>query len=172
MASSTLVAVGGKGSNPKTTLYVGGLEESVTEATLHAAFIPFGDLKDVNLPMDHATSKHRGFGFVEFEDKEDAAAAVDNMHNSELFGRVLRVNYAQPVKIKGGDKGWSHQPVWADADKYIDELAAEQELEAADREQRKRTAAAAVEAAQGGGGGGGDDPMAALEAAAAAGGGS
>mmetsp|Transcript_22788 Transcript_22788/g.49934 ORF Transcript_22788/g.49934 Transcript_22788/m.49934 type:complete len:151 (-) Transcript_22788:577-1029(-) len=126
---TTLVAVGGKGSNPKTTLYVGGLEENVNDSTLHAAFIPFGDIKDVNIPLDHASGKHRGFGFVEYEDKEDAAAAIDNMHNAELFGRVLKVNYAQPMKIKGGDKGWSHQPVWADADKYIEELEAEQELE-------------------------------------------
>jgi len=64
------VAVGGKGANPKTTLYVGGLEESVNEAILHSAFIPFGDIKDVNIPMDHATGKHRGFGFVEFDSKE------------------------------------------------------------------------------------------------------
>jgi peptidyl-prolyl isomerase E (cyclophilin E) len=47
-----------------------------------------------------------GFGFLEFEEKDDAAAAIDNMHNSEIYGRVLRVNYAQPMKIKGGDKGW------------------------------------------------------------------
>ncbi len=43
--STTLVATGGKGSNPKTTLYVGGLDESVNESILHAAFIPFGDIK-------------------------------------------------------------------------------------------------------------------------------
>ena len=55
--------------------------------------------------------KHRGFGFVEYEDKADATDAIDNMHNAELYGRVLRCNYAQPMKIKGGDKGWSHQPV-------------------------------------------------------------
>ncbi len=30
------------------------------------------------------------FGFVEYEEKEDAAAAIENMHNSELFGRVLK----------------------------------------------------------------------------------
>ena len=27
------------------------------------------------------------FGFVEYEEKDDAAAAIDNMHNAELFGR-------------------------------------------------------------------------------------
>lgn len=62
--------------------------------------------------MDHATGKHRGFGFVEYEEREDSAAAIDNMHNAELFGRMLKCNYAQPMKIKGGDKGWAHQPVW------------------------------------------------------------
>lgn len=84
---TTVVAVQGKGSNPKTVLYVGGLEESVTELSLKSAFIPFGPVKEVNIPLDHETGKHRGFGFVEFEDREDAADAIDNMHNGELFGR-------------------------------------------------------------------------------------
>ena len=61
-----------------------GLEESINDAMLHSAFIPFGDIKDVNIPLDNTTGKHRGFAFVEFEDKDDAAAATDNMHNSEL----------------------------------------------------------------------------------------
>lgn len=58
---STLVTIEGKGTNPKTTLYVGGLEESVNDASLHAAFIPFGDIKDVNIPLDHASGKNRGW---------------------------------------------------------------------------------------------------------------
>ena len=52
---STLVSVQGKGSNPKNVLYVGGLEESINEATLHSAFIAFGDIKDVNIPLDNTT---------------------------------------------------------------------------------------------------------------------
>lgn len=64
------VVVGGKGTNKKTTLYVGGLEENVNEAILHSAFIPFGDIKDVNIPLDNTTGKHRGFGFVEYENAE------------------------------------------------------------------------------------------------------
>ena len=81
---STTAIVGGKGSNPKNVVYVGGLEETVNEASVHSAFIPFGEIKDVNIPLDNTTGKHRGFAFVEFEEKEDAADAIDNMHNSEL----------------------------------------------------------------------------------------
>lgn len=40
-----------QGSNPKTTLYVGGLDETVNEAVLHSAFIPFGEIKEVNIPI-------------------------------------------------------------------------------------------------------------------------
>ena len=44
------------------------------------------------------------------------------MHNAELFGKVIRCNYAQPRAIKGGQQGWSAQPVWADADKYKEDV--------------------------------------------------
>jgi peptidyl-prolyl isomerase E (cyclophilin E) len=61
-----------------------------------------------------------------------SAAEVDRgQHSAQLMAcRVLRVNYAQPMKIKGGDKGFSHLPVWADADQYLEERLAEAELEA------------------------------------------
>jgi len=42
----------------------GGLAEEVTEKHIHSAFIPFGDIVDVNLPLDYETEKHRGFAFV------------------------------------------------------------------------------------------------------------
>ena len=55
ICNTAQLAAGGKGTNPKTTLYVGGLEENVNEAILNSAFIPFGEIKDVNIPLDHAT---------------------------------------------------------------------------------------------------------------------
>lgn len=82
----------------------------MNETILHAAFIPFGDIKDVKTPLDQATQKHRSFGFVTFLEREDAAAAMDNMDGAELYGRVLTVNYALPEKIKGGEQGWAAQP--------------------------------------------------------------
>jgi len=60
-------------------VFLGGLAEEVDEKTLHAAFIPFGDIVDVQMPIDYETQKHRGFSFIEFESAEDAAAAIDNM---------------------------------------------------------------------------------------------
>lgn len=47
--------------NRKTVLYVGGLEENVTETTLAAAFVPFGELTQVVLPKDATTSSVQRF---------------------------------------------------------------------------------------------------------------
>jgi peptidyl-prolyl isomerase E (cyclophilin E) len=41
----------------KKTLYVGGLEENVTEEVLYAAFIPFGDIKEVQIPKDFSVNR-------------------------------------------------------------------------------------------------------------------
>lgn len=55
------------------------MAEEVDEKVLHAAFIPFGEIVDVQIPLDYESEKHRGFAFIEFEAAEDAAAAIDNM---------------------------------------------------------------------------------------------
>ena len=46
------------------------------------------------------------FGFVEFEEPLDAAEAMDNLDEGELFGRVLRIKLAKPNAI-------AQQSVWA-----------------------------------------------------------
>ncbi|XP_071531192.1 peptidyl-prolyl cis-trans isomerase E isoform X1 [Panulirus ornatus] len=102
----------------KRILYVGGLADEVTEDVLRNAFIPFGDLVDIQIPLDYETEKHRGFAFIEFELPEDAVAAIDNMNESELFGRTIRVNLAKPQKAKEG----SSRAVWAD-DEWLKKYA-------------------------------------------------
>lgn len=39
----------------KRALYVGGLDKQATEQVLYAAFVPFGPLKSVQVPMDYST---------------------------------------------------------------------------------------------------------------------
>lgn len=108
----------------KKTIYVGGLAEEVDEGVIRAAFIPFGDISEVQVPIDYQTEKHRGFAFVEFELPEDAKAAIDNMDNSELYGRTLRVNLAKAMRMREN----SSKPVWADDD-WLSSFAGKQALE-------------------------------------------
>ncbi|CAG9537795.1 unnamed protein product [Cercopithifilaria johnstoni] len=96
--------------NKKRTLYVGGFGEEVNEKVLQAGFVPFGEIVSVSVPLDYETGKHRGFGFVEYELADDAAAAIDNMNDSELFGRTIRCHFARPPKANER----SQRPVWAD----------------------------------------------------------
>lgn len=102
----------------KKSIYVGGLAEEVTEEVLRNAFTMFGDLVDLQLPLDYETGKHRGFAFIEFELTEDAADAIDNMNDSELFGRTIRVNISRPQK--GTQR--SSRAVWAD-DAWLEKYA-------------------------------------------------
>ncbi|RUS33323.1 peptidyl-prolyl cis-trans isomerase E [Jimgerdemannia flammicorona] len=93
----------------KTTIYVGGIDQQVNEEILHAAFVPFGDVISVQLPPDPAShNQHRGFGFIEFETAEDTSAAIDNMDQSELYGKVIKVNLARPTRISSN----SNRAAW------------------------------------------------------------
>ncbi|KAJ3146869.1 hypothetical protein HDU86_008365 [Geranomyces michiganensis] len=97
--------------NNKTTVYAGGLDDQVTEPILHAAFLPFGDILEVQIPPDPSSrAPHRGFGFIEFEFPEDAEAAIENMDCAELYGKVLKVNLARPMKAQS----FATKAVWND----------------------------------------------------------
>ncbi|KAJ3274759.1 hypothetical protein HDU76_010688, partial [Blyttiomyces sp. JEL0837] len=88
-----------------------GLDEQITLEVLHAAFVPFGDLIDIQLPSDAGShNQHRGFAFIEFESAADAKEAVDNMNLSELCGRVIKVNMARASKLREA----SMKAVWSD----------------------------------------------------------
>ncbi|KAJ4336369.1 hypothetical protein N0V95_008632 [Ascochyta clinopodiicola] len=88
-------------SRLKATVFVGGLDQAVTQQTLFHAFLPFGDIVEVNLPkpdLPNSNDTHRGFGYVEFEAATDATDAIDNMDRSELYGQVIKVAAAKPQK--------------------------------------------------------------------------
>ena len=78
------------------------------------AFLPFGEIVDVTLPkpdLPSSKERHRGFGYIEFEAAGDAKEAIDNMDQSEFFGRVLKVAAAKPQKDSNEGLG-SKTAVW------------------------------------------------------------
>ncbi|KIV83303.1 hypothetical protein PV11_05338 [Exophiala sideris] len=128
-------------NRPNSTVYVGGLETNlVTAATLSEAFIPFGEITDITLPKPEAPSStdlHRGFGYVDFEDAVDAKEAIDNMDQSELYGRVIKVALAKPDRKETGEVGLgSTTAIWEQEDYLARYAAAANEDKAAVEQSR------------------------------------
>lgn len=98
----------------KATVYIGGLDNVVNEKILKDAFLPFGEIVEVSIPksdLPSSTDPHRGFGYVEFEIPGDSKEAIENMDQSELFGRVIKVSAAKPQKESNEGLG-SKTAVW------------------------------------------------------------
>lgn len=103
-------------STQKSTIYIGGLDQAVTADLLHATFIPFGNILDIRIQYETGHRPgHRGFAYLEYEDPDDALAAIDNMHLGELHGNVLKVNLARVVPVQEGSTA---KAVW-ETDKFM-----------------------------------------------------
>ncbi len=77
-------------------IYVGQLDYSVTEDDLKDAFSEFGDVSSVKIITDRSSGQSRGFGFVEMPDDSEADNAMNALNGSQLKGREIKVNQANP----------------------------------------------------------------------------
>ncbi|MCL4306320.1 RNA-binding protein [bacterium] len=77
-----------------TRLYVGNLPFSATEDELREVFGAHGTVEAVELMMDRATGRPRGFAFVQM-DADGAKAAIEKLDGQQMGGRTLNVNEAR-----------------------------------------------------------------------------
>ncbi|CCH61913.1 hypothetical protein TBLA_0F03780 [Henningerozyma blattae CBS 6284] len=77
-----------------TNVYVKNLDLEATEEDFENLFKPYGTITSVALEKD-AEGKSRGFGFVDFENHEDAVKAVEALNDTEYKGQTLYVGRAQ-----------------------------------------------------------------------------
>ncbi len=76
-------------------LFVGGLSWGINWQELKDAFAEHGEVVFARVITDRETGKSRGFGFVEFENIEDAVKAKEAMDGVEIDGRAVKVDFAQ-----------------------------------------------------------------------------
>jgi cold-inducible RNA-binding protein len=88
-----------------TKLYVGNLPFDTTENDLQDMFGAFGPVTGVNLIVDRATGRSRGFAFVDMATPEAAQAAVAGLAGKDMKGRPLTVNEARPREERSGGGG-------------------------------------------------------------------
>ena len=81
-------------SGDYTSLYVGNIAYRARRENLEELFSHYGHVRSVRIMTDRNTRKPRGYGFVEL-DTPAANKAVEELDNSEFFGRTLRVSEAK-----------------------------------------------------------------------------
>jgi RNA recognition motif-containing protein len=82
--------------NEMKNLYVGNLPHSTTESELRTFFEVHGAVEKVSIVTDRETGRARGFGFVEMTNAGEADKAIAALNGTELGGRALKINEAQP----------------------------------------------------------------------------
>ncbi|KAL2229353.1 polyadenylate-binding protein 7 [Sesamum indicum] len=77
-----------------TNLYIKNLDTGFSEEVLMEKFAQFGKIVSLAVSKDD-NGASRGFGFVNFENPDDAKRAVEALHGSQLGSKVLYVARAQ-----------------------------------------------------------------------------
>ncbi len=85
-------------------IYVGNLAWSMTNEDLAALFEQFGTVTSAKILTDKFSGRSKGFAFVEMDNAEEAQAAISQLNDTEVQGRKIVVNEAQPKKDDGGFK--------------------------------------------------------------------
>ena len=80
----------------KVSIFVGNLPFRAEREDVLELFSPYGEVTNCSLPLERDTGRKRGFAFVEMVDEATESAAIEGLQGSEMMGRPLRINKAEP----------------------------------------------------------------------------
>lgn len=75
-------------------IFISGLSFNTNDEQLKKLFTPFGEVSSAKVINDRETGRSRGFGFVTLNDNEAAAKAIDQLNQSTVDGRTIKVTEA------------------------------------------------------------------------------
>jgi len=87
------------------SIFVGNLPFRAEREDVLQLFAPFGEVLNCSLPLERDTGRKRGFAFVEMADESIESTAIDGLQGTELMGRPLRINKAEPRGSGGPRRG-------------------------------------------------------------------
>merc|ERR1712020_845438 len=76
-------------------IFVGGVSQETSADEVSAYFSQFGKVEEAVMLMDQQTKRHRGFGFVTFEN-EDVVDRVCEIHFHTVKNKKVECKKAQP----------------------------------------------------------------------------
>ena len=87
------------------SIFVGNLPFRAEREDVTQLFAPFGEVLNCSLPLERDTGRKRGFAFIEMADEAIESKAIDGLQGTELMGRPLRINKAEPRGSGGSRRG-------------------------------------------------------------------
>ena len=87
------------------SIFVGNLPFRAEREDVIQLFAPFGEVLNCSLPLERETGRKRGFAFIEMADEAIESKAIDGLQGTELMGRPLRINKAEPRGSGGSRRG-------------------------------------------------------------------
>ena len=87
------------------SIFVGNLPFRAEREDVIQLFAPFGEVLNCSLPLERDTGRKRGFAFIEMADEAIESKAIDGLLGTELMGRPLRINKAEPRGSGGSRRG-------------------------------------------------------------------
>ena len=87
------------------SIFVGNLPFRAEREDVIQLFAPFGEVQNCSLPLERDTGRKRGFAFIEMVDEAIESTAIDGLQGTELMGRPLRINKAEPRGSGGSRRG-------------------------------------------------------------------
>ena len=98
------MAGGGGGTQQFASLYVGDVNEDVTEAMLYEVFNAVGPVASIRVCRDSVTRKSLGYAYVNYHNVADAERALDTLNYSQIKGRSCRImwSHRDPAMRKAG----------------------------------------------------------------------
>ena len=87
------------------SIFVGNLPFRAEREDVIQLFVPFGEVLNCSLPLERDTGRKRGFAFIEMADEAIESKAIDGLQGTELMGRPLRINKAEPRGSGGSRRG-------------------------------------------------------------------
>eukprot|EP01118_Nematostelium_gracile_P013140 TRINITY_DN4928_c0_g1_i1.p1 TRINITY_DN4928_c0_g1~~TRINITY_DN4928_c0_g1_i1.p1 ORF type:complete len:503 (+),score=140.08 TRINITY_DN4928_c0_g1_i1:67-1509(+) len=76
-------------------IVVKGLDPSTTEDKIRQTFSKFAPIQEIRFIKDKTTHQGKGFCFIEFNNNEDAAKAIQASAGLKIDGKTVRVGYIQ-----------------------------------------------------------------------------
>jgi len=86
-------------ANKKGRVIVRNLAFSLGKKQIQKLFQPFGEIVEINLPINNTNNQNKGFGFIQFKTRKEAVQAISKLNGTTFKGRIIAVDLSVPKTV-------------------------------------------------------------------------